>query len=498
MKTKLILFNFLLYSVLSAYSQIAEVIYTEEFDDAAKIALDWPNNELTEGLAHIWVADGKYGIENVKDQVYLAHELDPITKIDAVEFGSVVSYVSGDKESLFGIFITDANGVNYIGAINANGYSAITTSTSNDDEVSQSGIVKPGENSNGIVLRVTNDRFSLYVNGEHQNTIRKEIKLPITHAGFIVKGERVIRADNFRITKFTYLPKAHSGIYFVGLANEGKQIVSKYSSEFFVWNSETGERIDSLELDAFSIAVFFTEDLKYYLHKDEVYGKKANFVAVKEVKTNKEVYTLMFKDKCSRPFVIDNKTVVVQDYKNNAINYYDLTSGALQKSLKLVEKELELNLVVDLQHAYFRFNDVMKYIDLEKGTTLYELPIYNAFVSNNKQMLFTCKDSVLVSYEVATGKPIKSLTFNFVSKYGGVEPEYADDKLLIATYYQYILVIDLESFTLLKKYEFNESINNLAIDPELQYVYAGLDNGELRKVNLATGETELMFGKIKD
>jgi hypothetical protein len=60
------------------------------------------------------------------------------------------------------------------------------------------------------------------------------------------------------------------------------------------------------------------------------------------------------------------------------------------------------------------------------------------------------------------------------------------------------LVIDLESFTLLKKYEFNESINNLAIDPELQYVYAGLDNGELRKVNLATGETELMFGKIKD
>lgn len=510
-RTALVVLAFLGLFATTSMSQEreTETIINIEFEKGGEAYDKFPTNDMLEKLnVRTLPIGGRLLIENFApgDMHFIHTELPRhiINPEDTYIIESNIQFERGPLNEPFGVFFIDSDDVVYWASETANSHSYVSSSKSKVHELLPNNLIKH-QDYNYFKLIVYNSGFLFVLNGKECRLYNEDIKYPIKDVGYMIKGVQAVSSNIFRVSreyKLPPVPKAHYGsIDYLKVAPNNNQLVSGYIGNCFVWNIENGQKVDSLKIK-YSDAVY-TSDQKFRVKRDAGYKKEKDNVLITDPETYAEIAKISFKGRCSEPIIAENM-IVVLDRKNNAVNYYDIPKGALQKSVKLVDvldEDTYIDEMPDMQHAFLKGNGKYKHIDLEKGTTIYEIPYplnyssTNFTFSDDRKLLFSCNNNELKVYDGSNGNLLKSKVFEGINNLGSMCISH-DNKYVLFYSSNIIRVVEFESMTITKEFAMRKEIYRLVIDKDFQYAYVGLKNGELHKVSIDFGETVMMFGKL--
>lgn len=510
-RTALVVLTFLGLFATTSMSQEreTETIINIEFEKGEEAYNKWPTNEMLEKMnVRTLPIGGRLLIENFApgDMHFIHTELPRhiINSEDNYIIEANIQFERGPLDEPFGVFFIDSDDVIYWASQTASSYSYVSSSKSNEHKLVANNLIKH-QDYNYFKLVVYNSGFLFMLNGKECRLYNDDIKYPIKDVGYMIRGIQAVSSNIFRVSreyKLPPVPIAHNGrIDYLKLKSESNHLVSGYSGNCFVWNTETGQKVDSLKLKYLYDA--YTADQKYRVKRDAGYKKEKDNVLITDPDTYAEITKISFKGRCSEPIIVEN-TIVVLDRKNNAVNFYDIPKGVLLKSVKLIDvsdPETEIDKIFDLQHLYLKGNGKFKYIDLEKGTTIYEIPYplnnsttYFTF-SDDKKHLLSCNLNELKIYDGSNGNLIKSKVFEEINYFGGTCISHDNRYAVFYSAYR-VRIVELESMTIVKDFAVRKEISKLVIDKDFQYAYVALVNGELHKVSIEFGEIVMSLGKL--
>ena len=510
-KTVLILLVFIALFAKNSQSQetATETILNIEFEKGEEAYNKWPTNEMLEQYnARTIRVLGRLILENYAqakrtfiNTVVPKHKINPE---DTYVIEANIQFDRGSIDEPFGIFFVDSDGVLFWASETAQSYSYVGSSANDPGKIYANNLIKHSA-FNYFCVRVYSTGFFFMLNGQECRLFDANIKFPITDVGYFIKGSLVVSSDIFRVSreyKLPPVPIAHFGrIDYLKLKSESNQLVSGYSHNCFVWDTESGQKVDSLTIKY--IDAVYTSDQSFRVKRDAGYKKEKDNVLITDPETYAEIAKISFKGRCSEPVIFEN-TIVVLDKKNNAVNLYDIPKGSLLKSVKLVDiygEDSYIEEMNDLKHLYLEGNGKYKYIDLENGTTIYEIeyPLnYSATdftFSDDRKFLFSCNNNELKVYDGSNGNLLKSKVFEEINYLGGTSISHDNQYAIFYSGYR-IRIVELESMTIIKDYTMRKEISRLVTDKDFQYAYVALVNGELHKMDIASGETVMMFGKL--
>jgi hypothetical protein len=476
-----------------------------EMDDPLSI---WPEKEtLAQVFIIPWANNGRIGFEFLKQEgrSFIYKELSDykIKKNDNITIETSLQFEKGDVHQPMGIFFIDSNNSMFFAGETPDGFTYVGNIDDAEVQSTRNNYIKPG-GDNYFKIHIYESGILFVLNGKEAKLYNADIKFPVTKVGYFIRGNLAFSSGYYFVTVNNRLPqklKAHPSVEYLNLLPERNRLVSAFREDYFIWDTETAKKMDSIKTE-YRYEDIETNDLKYFLSKDRDWSKKRDFIVIKDFKTHSKLATIEFKGDCGEPFMINDNTVVVHDIKANSVNLYDIPNGTLQKSVKLADKDKEKKLVLlpDLQHAFFKSGAVFKYFNLENGAVIYEIPNKEPYrapivaISSDKKLFFYNYGNELNIHQVSDGNLVNSKSFD-VSLLGKLHVS-PDNKYVISVNKNSIYVIDLESLTLLKNYTMSNDIGSWVVDNNFEFVYVGLQNGELHKMDIASGETVMMFGKI--
>lgn len=497
MKTKLILLNLIVCLSLSTFSQTNGIV--DDFSDPAKSKLIWPVKEDQD--VKLTISDGIYTIQSLTGEGNnILTDAPKMSIWDDFTFQATLTQTEGTQNQVFGLYLIGQDGTEAVYLVATNG-SYLVNAWKGDDKVVSYQQNKPDwvKTENTIQIEKNGKFINLKINGEQIGNDDLYLSFPIKRIGFKIGGIQTVTVDNvsFIPNKKEKKVIAHEfPIDNISISSDGKYLGSSDQNTVSFWDTESAKPIFTCKGKMPQVST----NGRYATYINDY---STGFIVI-ELPSCKEILNISCnKEESGLPRFSTNGNQIALPVDKKSILYYDLTKASLTKTIKNPKgKNILINLIDDKYAvtAIAKYGEVEKYMILDpvSNKKIFEIPGTYSMgfgVSPDGKKIITCDaGKSIIIYDIATGVVEKTID---ASKTGSGKLFFSSDFSLLGSSKSTGKMISFYNLTngqLIKTLELETDVYDCVFANDNQSIYVATSN-QIKLINIATGETEMMLDR---